>query len=911
MIFSIFNGVFWIIFATYISLSAGDSIKLVNPHYVPDAIKPLLINNAALSLFNTTTQTADPFGADDSVLLHTLSKEQVEAVDICKSYAFSPTVANYHISGAGQWLRSYTLANRNRPFMKSHGLVATIAYDYLGDTNWKCAIGTIASCSIKCTDVVEHVEDLVEARRVYFVLASVGHFVNVADLIHTSLISAQSNVGLMASRMSFTFFWWTPSQEEVFRENLYRSLQKATVWAVQSLLNSVVPVIPWGEIQKFIMLKLSLAMDKPISDIGEFKSAFHDLHPENAEFQEIIDRYYQMFEDVQDYEINVPEQFGGQYRFTPNGNTLHGWWSNNVHVFYREWQRKIYGEWHYMRWLGHERGKEYGMYPYGFFKDFRGRWNKAGFKKAIQHAWLDFKELVENSFQGGRDKQIIERNELGFQINKSPFEERRSKALEESAELGDKRIISHGEVRPGRLEAGKSFNQYKLDMQTRLWPIPDEPDRVWDKGNLEIKLKVAQAVFNVFVNGGINHLLPGNLASLFDHWKGENNPHSFNDAAMKFIIGHSVQATRTNMVDSVNRVMRSMDISDDGSTELSRILEYGSFLPAHGGSLSKWTHSDVEKSLTKNLFYKTLNSALRSQKVYISCTSHITDKIDLYLSGDLEAILEDSCAQDKSGPQNLKACIGDKVCYLYRWNDRGVKIAHHNEEPFGFDQIEDEPWEVNPEAIIKSSVNMYILQLGNGTDISVLASSLPLLAIGPSAEAISNPEFPGVFTIPVCVSPYNWNTQLDGYGFHDDINPHSSKKNLPCYCGPLGSETKQIMKAVGFHSSGARDRYYKELCPRQIKEKIKDPLEQYMALCRLNVHVSGLLIKNGKDKFCDVVIKEIEGAGYASITQEMHPEIRDAFMCKIERKKNGKCRKYKNSPFSKVWEETREVVEKE
>lgn len=115
---------------------------------------------------------------------HDISYYAKDNVEICKSRPFAPTQLNYIRSGADDWLKNYTLENRDRDYFKKHGLVSTIAFDFLGDTNFKCAIGVQNSCTVQCPNIVGHIEDLTLARRVYFVLSSAGHFVSAVDMVH-------------------------------------------------------------------------------------------------------------------------------------------------------------------------------------------------------------------------------------------------------------------------------------------------------------------------------------------------------------------------------------------------------------------------------------------------------------------------------------------------------------------------------------------------------------------------------------------------------------------------------------------------------------------------------------------------------------------------------------------------------
>lgn len=133
-----------------------------------------------------TTQPQDIVSSPEtpSVPHHDISYYAKDNVEICKSRPFAPTQLNYIRSGADSWLKNYTLENKGRDYFKKHGLVSTIAFDFLGDTNFKCAIGVQHSCAAQCLNIVGHIEDLTLARRVYFVLASAGHFVSAVDMIH-------------------------------------------------------------------------------------------------------------------------------------------------------------------------------------------------------------------------------------------------------------------------------------------------------------------------------------------------------------------------------------------------------------------------------------------------------------------------------------------------------------------------------------------------------------------------------------------------------------------------------------------------------------------------------------------------------------------------------------------------------
>jgi hypothetical protein len=237
---------------------------------------------------------------------------------------------------------------------------------------------------------------------------------------------------------------------------------------------------------------------------------------------------------------------------------------------------------------------------------------------------------------------------------------------------------------------------------------------------------------------------------------------------------------------------------------------------------------------------------------------------------------------------------------MYRWNDRTLVMGHHNEEPFGFEQLGGYPWRMDSADIIRSSFFSKIYDL-QGIE---LASNMSFVSSGPTADMAANPAFPGVFTVPVCLTPHNWNTQTKDYWIGNDINPWAPVKALPCYCGALGAETQQVWQDVGFMQSKALDSYLTSKCPRQIKTRIGDWLERFVAMCRLNVRKSAGQIKKGQHRLCGVVIAELEKRG-VSTTTEVDPEVRFSIKCKVKRKKTGKCASYYRTPISTAWDDAK------
>lgn len=233
-------------------------------------------------------------------------------------------------------------------------------------------------------------------------------------------------------------------------------------------------------------------------------------------------------------------------------------------------------------------------------------------------------------------------------------------------------------------------------------------------------------------------------------------------------------------------------------------------------------------------------------------------------------------------------------------------MSHTVEDPFGFEALSAEPWKLKASDIIISSFYSHIFGL---QDVQ-LASNLSVLNAGPTVEQAADPSVPGMFTLPVCLSTYNWNSQTNKEGLLDDLNPYSARKALPCYCGPLGADTATVWNAMGIAGTAATQQYAKVLCPAQILVKIKDWLERYVAYCRLGIRRGSIMrgIKMGSDGLCDLVVSELEARGVKS-TLQLEPEHREAFKCKIEgNPKDLKCKPYLHRGISSVWDETAEAI---
>jgi len=231
---------------------------------------------------------------------------------------------------------------------------------------------------------------------------------------------------------------------------------------------------------------------------------------------------------------------------------------------------------------------------------------------------------------------------------------------------------------------------------------------------------------------------------------------------------------------------------------------------------------------------------------------------------------------DKSGPQNLKACVGERVCYLYKWDTKG-ETSDHLAEIMGTENFHKPPFGLKVADIIQSSVLTHFDHVDT--------ASLNRLWTGKGLESIFDPGAPGSFNIPVCIrDTENWNSPVKPYRyFLDDWNPWSSKKTLPCHCGnEWGGSTAHVWEESGLAALPRFNQYRTETCPRQIENKLQSKLEKYVARCQLGIYWKNIFMKYvvDRDQFCDYVIDVVTRNGHAGIKQ-LDPNVRTALECKL------------------------------
>ena len=430
-------------------------------------------------------------------------------------------------------------------------------------------------------------------------------------------------------------------------------------------------------------------------------------------------------------------------------------------------------------------------------------------------------------------------------------------------------------------------------------PNGDEVDEaalelIKKKANLEKVLgavkssnRWAHVGFNVLTNGLPIAGIPGtDLMS----WEGYEKAQILNIAELSLVISQLIMETRTKNSKGVEDAFSGRIIDNSGNTLLGKILESGSYIAVNSEMMHQWSSYKTEKRLTDALKFRMLSEAMKSQGVYIHCTK------------DMNAF---TCENDNRGPQNLKACIDDRVCYMNKWSGRGYWWRHHAEEPFGVDQMGDWPFLVTPEDIIISSYKTY-KQEKSGKVGGRFATQEELV----SPQAFMDASTPGAFFLPVCINDrFHQNTRLDDHTLWDDFNPKSEKKTLPCSCGEFwGDETEAFWRDTGLATAKHQEKYRSSFCPRQLKEKIGDNrLERFVADCRLRISKQGMFnsYKDGKHPFCDVVLDIIKMHGQSP--EDMDPYLRLALECKaglhttsVRHKPKKECEMYMKAGFEEL-----------
>ncbi|PWW74729.1 hypothetical protein C7212DRAFT_346241 [Tuber magnatum] len=439
-----------------------------------------------------------------------------------------------------------------------------------------------------------------------------------------------------------------------------------------------------------------------------------------------------------------------------------------------------------------------------------------------------------------------------------------------------------------------------------------------DKDKSQLKVDMYKMGWSVFTGWIPEAFLGINMWAA--HPESQDRSAELNTADLAMAIGKMTSNSRQGLRAGVAELMNPTNISETGETTLSVLLARGHYLPANDHILKSFAASDVEAQITKNVFFKTLNAALKAQQIYITCTAAHTKR--KYPSKALGGIPALSCKQDNTGPQNLKACVpytpaeaakhgignghdgGELACYMYKWAARGKRRRHHNEAPFGSEEWEK--WGVTSADIITSSVRSYLMELEAYEIVNPMnAGTLR------TAKSIAKPDTPGIFTVPVCVSRHNMNAPIESFSVLSELNPHSSYKHLPCDCGFWGEDTEVVWRDLGIWDQFP-EHYRLNLCPRQMNLYTNDALERWVSGCRLSTKKSGGVRRFGRDSRCGVVTWLLSELKKRGVPAELPEPLRLAIWCRINKgwwSRLRECRDVTaNAPWGSVIEELDGVV---
>ncbi|KAI5778517.1 hypothetical protein EDC01DRAFT_673507 [Geopyxis carbonaria] len=305
---------------------------------------------------------------------------------------------------------------------------------------------------------------------------------------------------------------------------------------------------------------------------------------------------------------------------------------------------------------------------------------------------------------------------------------------------------------------------------------------------------------------------------------------------------------------------------------------------------------------------KTLSAAFSTQPLYITCTNdhRHTDKTwRASVSAKRDPVAD--CAHDNVGPADFKACVDGLTCYWYKWDSSSVPMTWHNVRPPGKDTWSLPPLSVSVEDIIASSVrsdqsyaHFQGLSLGDISSPSNFQAAVGL-----------NASLPGMFNIPVCLTPdHSWSTIVDGHHFpmnaYENSIPRNPIKNLPCYCGPWGRDTRRVWKQIPLELDSWENTVGH--CGYQLYDRIEDKLERFVASCRLDMHagMGGLTRFRGRAPECDVVTAIVDRLRLspAHLKTQM-PELYRALLCHTDMlsiSERDKCQAYLNRSL-KEWED--------
>ena len=511
---------------------------------------------------------------DTSRIMHELAQSDIDAVDICRSYAFDPTPLNWAHSQSDNWLKEYATANFHRNYYKNNGLVSTLAFDYLGKTNYKCTIGTSYLCQVDCPTVVRAISDLEVARKVYFILSSASNMLTVTEILHKNMESSQNNLHDMIGRMHMDFFFTKHPAGEVTRGKTWTFLVQVVVWAVQNIITSFIPSVPWHTVQAFcagttvaIMhkdkskLKVNQANQVPMAQVANAimeMAVGTVIRPTgSADTDEIDDGpdYRALFDDW----IHIDNKFSSRWsRAFSNTSNEPTWLSGLARTAGTAW-------------------KNLSNATFGIVQKIGSKWwmNRNGDVEPNQDTPQEINNLPNPPLPplvpilGPVDNNIAANIPLPISRANSVIDE--FDAIPEGAT-----------IQPAGDNSGITTPFYHLGPGDVLVEIHHRggiyqlPKSEYDKiGNYFSSFgRTIQTIMPV----GLNLAMPMALRDAFDNclWAGSDMGAEYNNAQMKWMIQETGRYARRMLKDNVNRIFMSEDVTADGK-KIYHVYQYNKY----------------------------------------------------------------------------------------------------------------------------------------------------------------------------------------------------------------------------------------------------------------------------------------------------------------------------------------------
>jgi len=398
--------------------------------------------------------------------------------------------------------------------------------------------------------------------------------------------SAQSNLGSMVNKMVLENFYTSPTKGEHERAKAWQFFIQVSIWAVQSAIGSLIPLVPWAHIQDYIIYQASRVTGLQFDSTGRLNH-FPGFDFDRWRTDTITNTVNEMM--AVESGPNTPGAWlnGPSPIHNPAGSTLQDWWNVNG---------KKAGQWD--RWASGDispsaRANDVAASSIGWFgswgsifPDFRRTMQPKGFSHTTEQAWSDLKQLFTGTAQWAQGKWWWVKNTVSNLASDSPpspdaplsyLDAQRKQPPVSKLKPGDK-ITSWGSVESfdlkdrSRYGEGGSASDLLMDVWSRgvatrgdfrKFPLAPIGFR-----NMTKKLDGTRRAVQMLLPVGVNLAMPMYLRDVFESfaWHGSDLPHDHNAAHMTWMIQETGRFSRRLLKENVNRMFASANVEKDGKS---------------------------------------------------------------------------------------------------------------------------------------------------------------------------------------------------------------------------------------------------------------------------------------------------------------------------------------------------------